>query len=248
MVFISKLVLFSLFYVRFINSKNSELVKDIPLCGEGFKGLLNYKFGRDDDYLITIASFLTKNTLNLYTGNVIYKKIDLTDCISPLETLNNKCFSIRSENNLPNILCATNTLERNEWMNAIDSSMMCQLTQIKSKLPLIPGEETLEDLEEEDPKGVNLFIHDGPSGRPEIYINGKTTKELEEQREAESLKKTTFNPVEDVNNLFANSTVNVEMDKAAPILTDEEALSEARAEAGLTSQIPTHGYYHYQHI
>eukprot|EP00375_Theileria_parva_P001071 XP_763742.1 hypothetical protein [Theileria parva strain Muguga] len=165
----------------------NKLINDIPICGEGYSGLLEYKFNNDDDSLITIASYLSKNTLNLYTGNVVYKRIDLSSCVLPVETVNNKCFSIRSHNNLPNTLCTT-------WINAINSNILCQLTSTRSRLPLLGGNELFESSDEQE-HGINLFIHDGMNGRPEIYINGKTTKELQELREKESVNLTS-NPIQ----------------------------------------------------
>ncbi|XP_952786.1 uncharacterized protein TA08555 [Theileria annulata] len=209
-------------FIKFILC--NKLINDIPICGNGYSGLLEYKFNNDDDSLITIASYLSNNILNLYTGNVIYKRIDLNECILPIETINNKCFSIRSNNNLPNIFCSNNLLERNKWINAINSSILCQLTSIRSKLPIIGGNELFETLNDNE-HGINLFIHDDINGRPEIYINGKTTKELQEEREKESL----------------NFTTN-------PIQVDNDAMNEAKIESGLNTSIPHHGYYHYQHI
>ncbi|KAK1932684.1 hypothetical protein X943_000358 [Babesia divergens] len=252
-------------------------VPKIAICGEGLKGLINYQFDRDDeDALITTAAYLSKNVLKLFTGNVRrpaaqthiisqvnYLTIDLNNSISPLETVGEKCFAIRNRNDLPNILCASGLLERNKWMNAIDASILCAETGVKSTLPLIPGEETLEEFDEEKPSGLNLFIHDGPMGRPEIYINGKTTSELEEQRKEESLDASKLSAGLDTldsrwndaqflfeaafDHLFPTfeSSTN-EPVSVAPI--DEEALAEARAEAGMVDDsTPDMGYYKSEH-
>ncbi|AFZ80898.1 signal peptide-containing protein [Theileria equi strain WA] len=221
--------------------------KDVPICGEGYKGLLNHQFNRDDsDALITTAAFLSKNALNLFTGNISYMKIDLALSILPLETLNNKCFSIRNEDALPNILCAGGLLERNEWINAIESSMLCASTGVKSRLPLIPGEEILEEVEEDSPKGINLFIHDGPNGRPEIYINGKTTTQLEKEREELAMADSSVEPIADMSHLFHN--LQAEDGPVTPAPLDQEAMDEAKVEAGLVSpNIPEKGYFHLHH-
>ncbi|KAK1444951.1 hypothetical protein BgAZ_108570 [Babesia gibsoni] len=224
----------------------------IAPCGEGQKGLLNYQFDRDDEEaLITTAGYLSKNVLKLYTGSVNYQTIYLNNSISPVETLGEKCFAIRNRNSLPSILCASGLLERNKWVNAIDASMLCAETGVKSMLPLIPGEETLEELDEDKPSGINLFVHDGPMGRPEIYINGKTTKQLEEERNKESLDASQLplelEPVDGMDHLFPT----LESKGNEPLNTisiDEDAMAEARAEAGIhDSSSPDMGYYKQEH-
>ncbi|GFE52930.1 hypothetical protein BaOVIS_003340 [Babesia ovis] len=217
-------------------------------CGEGLKGLLDHRFdNNDEEALLTTAAYLSKNTLKLYTGNVTYLTIELNDAILPLETLGEKCFAIRSHNALPNTLCASGLLERNKWINAIEASMLCAETGVKSVLPLIPGEETLEEIDEEQPSGINLFIHDSPVGRPEIYINGKTTEELEKERNKESLDaahiENDMDSIGDLDQLFPTfETGDGEPVTVAPI--DDEALAEARAEAGMIdSSTPEMGYY-----
>ncbi|CDR96555.1 hypothetical protein, conserved [Babesia bigemina] len=226
-------------------------IPNIAPCGEGLKGLLNYQFDREDEEaVITTAAYLSKNTVKLYTGNVNYRTIDLNDAISPLETLGEKCFAIRSRDALPNVLCASGLLERNRWINSIEASMLCAETGIKSTLPLIPGEERLEELDKEKPAGINLFIHDSPVGRPEIYINGKTTKELEDERNKQSIDAShVINDMQelgDLDQLFPTFETNDgEPMTVAPI--DEEALAEARAEAGMVDDTtPDLGYYKHE--
>ncbi|ORM41076.1 uncharacterized protein BXIN_0419 [Babesia sp. Xinjiang] len=220
----------------------------IPQCGEGLKGLLNHQFDRnDDEAMLTTAAYLSKNNLKLYTGNANYLTIDLNDAISPIETIGEKCFAIRSHNALPNVLCASGLLDRNKWINAIDASMLCVETGVKSTLPLIPGEETLEEIDKEEPSGINLFIHDGPAGKPQIYINGKTTEELGNERNKESIAaahiETDMDALGELDQLFPTFESNDgEPVTVEPI--DEEALAEARAEAGMVdSTTPEMGYY-----
>ncbi|GIX61823.1 signal peptide-containing protein [Babesia caballi] len=212
----------------------------------------------DEEAMLTTAAYLSRNTLRLYTGNVRlplrgqhvqvnYLTLDLNDAISPIETLGDKCFAIRSRDALPNVLCASGLLDRNKWVNAIDASMLCAETGVRSTLPLIPGEETLEELDEEKPSGINLFIHDGPVGRPEIYINGKTTKELEDERNRESLDAAHIEPemdaLGDLDQLFPTFESS-EGDPMAVEPVDAEALAEARAEAGMVDDTtPDMGYY-----
>lgn len=251
------LLLVSVFLVHLCLAKHKSAlpqakVPQIAICGEGLKGLINYQFDRDDeDALITTAAYLSKNVLKLFTGNVNYLTIDLNNSISPLETVGEKCFAIRNRNDLPNILCASGLLERNKWMNAIDASILCAETGVKSTLPLIPGEETLAEFDEEKPSGLNLFIHDGPMGRPEIYINGKTTSELEEQRKEESLDASKLSAGLDTLDAFDHLFPTFESSTNEPISVapiDEEALAEARAEAGMVDDsTPDMGYYKSEH-
>ncbi|KAK2194891.1 hypothetical protein BdWA1_002187 [Babesia duncani] len=185
--------------------------------------------------------------INKITMQINYLNIDLGRTISPLETVNSKCFSIRSINAMPHIICAGGPFERNKWMNAIEASILCASTGVKSILPLIPGEEVLEDLQEEKPSGLNLFIHDGKLGRPEIYINGKTTQQLEQERRNVNLEDHQVSQLQSFDHLFPN----YESDAENPISTtplDPEAISEAKAEAGLNiNNVPDLGFYKKQH-
>eukprot|EP00371_Babesia_bovis_P002771 XP_001611418.1 hypothetical protein [Babesia bovis T2Bo] len=273
-VLVTWLLLTHICLAKVKNDKQKQETQVMSTCGEGMvthhldvvkvntglKGLLDHKFdNHDEEARLTTAAYLSKNMLRLYTGNTTYLTIDLNEAVLPIETLGEKCFSIRSHNALPNVLCASGLLERNKWINAIEASMLCAETGIKSMLPLIPGEETyvtraginsacrLEEIDEEKPTGINLFIHDGPVGRPQIYINGKTIEELENERNKESLDsahvENDMSALGDLDQLFPTFDTN-DRDQVEVAPVDPEALAEARAEAGMVDDTtPEMGYY-----
>ncbi|EDO07850.2 hypothetical protein BBOV_III002860 [Babesia bovis T2Bo] len=247
-VLVTWLLLTHICLAKVKNDKQKQETQVMSTCGEGLKGLLDHKFdNHDEEARLTTAAYLSKNMLRLYTGNTTYLTIDLNEAVLPIETLGEKCFSIRSHNALPNVLCASGLLERNKWINAIEASMLCAETGIKSMLPLIPGEETLEEIDEEKPTGINLFIHDGPVGRPQIYINGKTIEELENERNKESLDsahvENDMSALGDLDQLFPTFDTN-DRDQVEVAPVDPEALAEARAEAGMVDDTtPEMGYY-----
>ncbi|EEA06171.1 uncharacterized protein CMU_019280 [Cryptosporidium muris RN66] len=203
----------------------------ISACGEGLRGLLDRQLlPGDPDAMEKVTGIIHNSNFQLYRGKIAIVTLTPSSITLPIDTLNDRCFGIRTTSGIAYNICATDRNMRNIWINAITELVLCKTTGVRTgRLPTPSLKQNIlasTNLGNVGASGINIFVKDSNEGKPFVTINGKPISKIIEQQAMAAEKAISEVPGEDYDEDLLNFPTEI-LGSSSNDIADGSTLSDA---------------------